>query len=190
MEKKSRSVGTPRKQIDILDVVVLTGDLPEFGLYAGDKGQVVWVWPTGEVEIEAWQPPGHHTVDVAKLRLAVKTDYPKPPRHPACECGATTAYCEGADRVFCPRCDLWLDDVCHCTPEECHFAERALWQRRPSLCERCAYFVRVERELYESSPKAERSTRILWCYVDRKLAGLSEAEIEAVDAEALAEAKL
>lgn len=166
MGAKSKSVGTPRKQIDVLDVVVLTGDLPEFGLYAGDKGQVVWVWPTGQVEIETSAPPNCIAVDVAKVRLAVKADYPKPKRHKECECGSTTAYCAWADREYCPRCDVWLDRVCGCDPRECDFAARAHPQRRPSYCPHCAKLVEQQRAAYEAEPAAVRSDGVLWCTED------------------------
>jgi hypothetical protein len=170
MGAKSRSVGAPRKQIDIFDVVVLTEDVPPLGLHAGDKAQVCWVWPDKQLEVELprqFNDVGvFGTVLAAQVRRAAKADYPKPKHYSECECGSTTGYCDWADRDYCPRCDVWLDRVCGCDPRECQYAERARPQRRPSYCPNCAKLVEQQRAAYEAEPTAERSGGVIWCTED------------------------
>ncbi|MFQ5874050.1 MAG: DUF4926 domain-containing protein [Dehalococcoidia bacterium] len=46
-------------KLDELECVVLTHDVPEYGLRAGDLGTVVQVYPEGGVEVEFVKGSGH-----------------------------------------------------------------------------------------------------------------------------------
>lgn len=65
----------------LLDVVVLARDLPEYGLASGDLGTVVEIYERGEIEVQfatvSGQAQAIVTLSHADVRVAADDDVPR-----------------------------------------------------------------------------------------------------------------